>query len=183
MMKRILRFADSVLTVKHLLWSIPGILTIHNIEEALTMPQWVVSNLALVQGSLPFASQLHFERAQLYVSLGLATAVPLCVTLLCAGGNKKSPRLFILLLLQAVIFLNVFIPHILASIIFLRYNPGVVTAVCLNLPFSLYVFRRAVREEYLERRTLVSLFLLALVLYPLIAWANHYAGEWIARAF
>jgi hypothetical protein len=164
------------------LWLAPVVLTLHNIEEALTMPRWVMQNLPFIRSSLPFDIEVHFTPSQLLLSLGIATVVPIAVTMLCINGEKKSKRLFFLFLLQAIILINVFVPHIALSLWMMGYNPGVLTAVCFNLPFSLYLFRRARREDYLTRREIVSLFLIAFFVYPLVAWTIHFAGEWIAKS-
>ncbi len=169
------------LTFKQVLWLIPIVLTLHNMEEALTMPTWVMANLPLIKESLPVAIDIHFTPTQLLLSLLLATAIPFIVTMLCINGEKRSRKLYLLFLLQAIVLLNVFIPHIAASVRMKQYNPGVITAVCLNLPFSLYVFRRAYREQYLASREFVLLFLLAMLVYAPIAWTLHFAGEWLAK--
>jgi hypothetical protein len=182
-MNTILQSIDRSLTFKQVLWLVPVVLTLHNIEEALTMPRWVMQNLPFIQSNLPFDIQVHFTPSQLLLSLGIATVVPIAVTMLCINGEKKSKRLFVLFLLQAIILINVFVPHIAVSLWILNYNPGVLTAVCFNLPFSLYLFRRAYREDYLSRREIASLFLVAFFVYPPIAWTIHFVGEWITKGF
>src|SRR3989304_1480925 len=154
-MSSLVPYIDRSLTFKQVLWCIPFVLTLHNIEEALTVRRWVAQNLPLIEGNLPFNITLQFTPMQLMVSLGVATVVPFIVTMLCIGGENKSKKLFILFLLQGIIFLNVFIPHIVVSLRMRQYNPGVITAVFLNLPFSLYLFRRAYREKYLALREFV----------------------------
>lgn len=182
-MSKILQSIDRSLSFKQVLWLVPVVLTLHNIEEALTMPRWVMQNLPLIQSNLPFGIQIDFTSFQLLVSLGIATVVPIAVTMLCINGEKKSARLFFLFLLQAIILINVFVPHIAVSLRILDYNPGVLTAVSVTLPFSLYLFRRAYREEYLTRPKISSLFLVAFFVYPPIAWIIHVAGELITKGF
>jgi len=182
-MNRMLQSIDRSLTFKQVLWLVPVVLTLHNIEEALTMPSWVMQNLPFIESNLPFDIRIQFTPSQLLLSLGIATVVPVVVTLLCINGEKKSQRLYFLFLLQAIILINVFVPHIAVSLRILNYNPGVLTAVCFNLPFSLYLFRRAYREDYLARREIASLFLVAFVVYPPIAWTIHLVGEWIAKGY
>ena len=182
-MNTFLQSIDRSLTFKQVLWLVPVVLTLHNIEEALTMPSWVMQNLPFIESNLPFDIRIQFTPSQLLLSLGIATVVPVVVTLLCINGEKKSQRLYFLFLLQAIILINVFVPHIAVSLRILNYNPGVLTAVCFNLPFSLYLFRRAYREDYLARREIASLFLVAFVVYPPIAWTIHLVGEWIAKGY
>ena len=181
-MNRFLDALDRSLTFKQLLWLVPFVLALHNAEEALTMPRWVMGNLPLIKSRLPAWIEIQFTPTQLLLSLVLATVVPFIVTLVCIDGERKSKKLFLLMLLQMIIFINVFIPHITASIQMRQYNPGVVTAVCFNLPFSLYFFRRAYREEYIAPRGFASLILVAVVLYPAVAWTLHFGGEWIAKS-
>lgn len=182
-MNRIFQSIDRSLTFKQVLWLVPVVLTLHNIEEALTMPSWVMQNLPFIESSLPFDIRIQFTPSQLFLSLGIATVAPIIVTMLCINGEKKSQRLYFLFLLQAIILINVFVPHIAVSLRILNYNPGVLTAVCFNLPFSLYLFRRAYREDYIARREFAPLFLIACFVYPPIAWTIHVVGEWITKGF
>ena len=170
------------LSFRRMLWLIPIILTVHNLEEALTMPPWVMAHLGLIKENLPLSIDIQFTPAQLLCSLFLATAVPWAVTIFCVNGEKGSGKLFLLFLLQAIVLLNVVVPHIAASIRMQQYNPGVITAVCINLPFSAYLFRRAYRERYLSSRNFVLLFLTAIIIYGPVAWMLHTAGEWLAMA-
>jgi hypothetical protein len=181
LMNNFVRAIDRSLTFKQVLWLIPIVLTLHNIEEALTMPHWVMATLHLIKENLPAAIDIRFTPTQLLLSLLLATVVPFVLTIVCVNGEKRSKKLYLLFLLQAIVLLNVAIPHIAASIRIRQYNPGVITAVCFNLPFSLYVFRRAFREQYLVAREFVWLFVVALVVYGPIAWTLHFAGEWLAK--
>jgi hypothetical protein len=49
-------------------------------------------------------------------------------------------------------FANVFIPHILASLVFRSYAPGLVSAVLINLPVMGFLSIRAVREGWVSGR-------------------------------
>jgi hypothetical protein len=42
---------------------------------------------------------------------------------------------------------NVFVPHLPAAWVLGGYAPGVVTAVAIQLPFSVFFLRRSVRES------------------------------------
>ena len=68
--------------------------------------------------------------------------------------------------------------HISAAVFVLRgYSPGLVTALALNLPYSLHVLSRAVRERWLSRAGLVSLLPAALVVHgPLLVGMIMLAG-------
>ncbi len=176
-----MKFLNAKVSFKALLWLIPCVLAVHNCEEALTMPAWVAKNFSSIQQMIPFHVNIRFSSAQLLVSLFLATLVPFVVTILCVHGEKGSMRLNVLFILQSIILLNVFIPHIGVSAVLFRYNPGVITAVVLNLPFSFYFFRRALKEEYMDWKKLGILFVIALILYVPVAASLHFIGEWMVH--
>jgi hypothetical protein len=50
-------------------------------------------------------------------------------------------------------------------VLFRGYAPGLVTALLLNLPFSLYLLRRAARERWLDRGALWTLAPAALLVH------------------
>ncbi len=182
-MSRLLKFLDAHISFRMLLWLVPCVLAVHNFEEALTMPAWVPENLSSIRQMMPFHLTVRFSSAQLLMSLLLATVVPFLVTIFCANGGRGSFRIDLLFILQSIVFLNIFIPHIGVSVLLFRYNPGVITAVALNFPFSLYFFRRVLKEEYLDWKKLKMIFAVSLFLYVPAAALLHYIGQFIARIF
>jgi Protein of unknown function with HXXEE motif len=54
------------------------------------------------------------------------------------------------LAIQAILLFNAFIPHIASTIRFRMYSPGVITVTLITLPFSFYLFRRALNENMLD---------------------------------
>jgi Protein of unknown function with HXXEE motif len=175
MIKKILKAVDMQLKFGHLLWLIPVLLSVHNTEEALTMPQWVSENRGQISSVLPV--RIDFSKSQLLASLASATIVPFCITAVCVGGARGSFRIKILLGLQAIVFMNALIPHIVLTLWLMKYNPGFVTAVLFNIPFSIYLFHRAVKEGYTTRKNLTQIFVASFLLYPAVAYLNHVIGE------
>jgi hypothetical protein len=55
----------------------------------------------------------------------------------------------VILEIQAVLLVNAFIPHLMTTIRFRLYSHGVVTAILITLPFSIYLFQRAFAERVL----------------------------------
>ena len=174
-MKKLIHILDSRFSFKRLLWLIPCILTVHNLEEALTMPQWVSDNHTLISSVIP--GIVSFSKAQLLLSLASATILPFLLTAACVNGNAKSLRLKILLGLQVIVLINVIVPHILLSAWWLMYNPGVITAVLFNLPFSSYLFYRSISGGFITRKDFFVIFIVDVVLYLPVVYANHEAGK------
>jgi hypothetical protein len=141
------------------LLGVPVLLTLHNAEEMLTFPralpriaEHVPASLA---GFVPSAEQM-------YLALALATVVPWGIYLVARFGTRGG--IAVLLLLQCIVLVNV-AWHAAAAVYLRGYAPGLATAIALNLPFSLYLLRRAYREAWIRRRTLLVLLPLAVLLH------------------
>ena len=94
-------------------------------------------------------------------------------------SHQKRPPLLLLLGTQMVVLINVF-SHIGMAVLMRGYALGVVTALLVNLPFSIYLFRRALQEEWITQRNLVVLFLVGLVLHGPGLIALLRVSGWIA---
>src|SRR5208282_1079798 len=99
----------------------------------------------------------------LRVALVFATALPLAIIAWAILRPRKG-LLISVLLLEAILLVNA-VWHILASLVRGGYAPGVITAVFINLPFGVYVLRRAVTLQWIRARTAWQLIGIALVLH------------------
>ena len=81
-----------------------------------------------------------------YVALVIATVVPIVVVAVATAGSYGRFRAWAVVFVQSLFLVNVLIPHVPAAIVLGGYAPGLVTAVGLQLPFSVYFIRRSVRE-------------------------------------
>ena len=171
------------LTYRQILWSIPFILLIHNVEEALTMPRWVSENLLLIRERMILFRYIEFSTDQIYISLLFVSIIPFIVALLCLRLPLQKKRVFIVLILQGIIFWNALIPHLSGIKLLGMYNPGAVTAVIFNIPFSVYLFRRSLKEGMFTAKNLRNIMLLALVAYLPVVYLNHLFAQFIASMF
>jgi hypothetical protein len=139
---------------------IPLLVTLHNAEEALTFPRYLPRVAALLPSSVPAPTY-----PQMLVALGVATVIPI----LAAGWAHARPTsrtaLWVLLLIQVVVLVNVVSHLVVATLVLHDYAPGLATALVLNLPFSVHLLRRAARERWVSRRALLALVPSALVVH------------------
>lgn len=170
-------------SVKQLFWLIPIILSIHNLEEALTMPQWVPAHLPLLRSTIPLFNHLHFSTAQLYISLSSVTLFPFLVTFFCTCRERTQRKIIIMLTLQAIIFWNALMPHISGVVVLGMYNPGVVTAVVCNVPFSVYLFKRMRTEGIITNNSMREILVAGVLLYLPVVYINHLLAEVAAKLF
>ncbi|HKX32367.1 MAG TPA: HXXEE domain-containing protein [Blastocatellia bacterium] len=134
------------------LWLVPVLTTIHNLEEALLMPALLARRNSSVTGLLQkLIPQITYR--QFLIALAITTITPY---LIAAGGElrlKDGLAVYLLLIFQCLMLINV--PgHGVMAVIMGGYAPGVVTALALNLPFSIYLLKRTGRERWASRRAL-----------------------------
>jgi hypothetical protein len=168
---------------KRLLLFIPLLLIIHNAEEALFMPQWISTHLSMLQQKFFFFRYLEFSSKQLYTSLLLVTAVPGIVSYLCLRGGQSPKTTAVMLTLQSVIFWNALVPHLSGLLLLGIYNPGTVSAVLVNIPFSLYLFRRSDAFILPPKFPLLRILRIGALIYLPLVYTNHLLAKSISRLF
>lgn len=125
-----------------LLWLVPIFLTIHNMEEAPFMENWYKR--------LPVKLPLTVTTRQFVIAVTFITIAGFMITYLGVEYMANQTGFLLILGMQAILLFNAFVPHIVTTIRFRMYSPGVVTAVLIMLPFSFYLFRRAFAENMLN---------------------------------
>jgi len=145
---------------KSLLWIMPFLTGLHNLEEAPSM----VGFLARYLPDIHFVTEGQFYAALIIATLGEFAIVYASLYFLERGVWRYVP-----VALQSLVFLNA-LSHICGSLMFRTAAPGVFTAVLLIIPFTPLVYRAALREKYVDRRGLTVAFLAGAVAYlPLVA--------------
>ena len=157
----------SRLSRRALLWLVPLWITLHNLEEMAGMG----SMLAALPGKIPgwlvdalAGAGLPPSYRQFLLMLLVVTALPYLLASLGGARRARGPRTFLLVTTQAVMFVNVF-SHLVSMAVMGGYVPGLVTALAINLPFSLYLFAVGLRQGWLRWGDLVYLLPVALVLH------------------
>ena len=147
-------------------------LVLHTIEEYATFPELLSSRDAGLPEWLHPNKFLH-NAHELRIALVIATVLPL-VMIAWAILRPGKGLLISALLLESILLVNA-AWHVLAAMVRHGYAPGVVTAVLINLPFGVYVLRRAVKEQWIGTRTAGLLIGIALVLH-VVAVGSLLAG-------
>lgn len=115
--------------------------SIHNLEEALFVKSWLLSH----NSNIPLLNKIATDNAirSFPVALIIVTVLILLFAILAIW--KKWDNRFLLILLG--IFLINAVQHIVASLYLLSYTPGVITALFLNLPLSIYLIKWHIRND------------------------------------
>lgn len=149
------------LPFERLLWLVPFFFMLHNLEEAPFMASW--------SKRLPLRIHPVVSRRQFILAVTLLTLAGFVLTYFSLEYWAKPLGYWVVLEIQMILLFNAFIPHIASTIRFRLYSPGVVTALLITLPFSFYLFRRALSENVLTWTQLWVL--LAIAPFAMIAFA------------
>ncbi|MBD0370109.1 MAG: HXXEE domain-containing protein [Pyrinomonadaceae bacterium] len=145
---------------KTLLWLVPVLLTLHNLEEAFLMPAFIEKRNASVQGAMRgVVPPVTYK--QFLIALVIITVIPYLIALLWLG---RRWAVYLLVGFQVVMLINVF-AHTLMALFLHGYAPGLVTAILINLPFSLYLLKRAVGERWMSKRAVAWMFPIGLLIH------------------
>jgi hypothetical protein len=136
------------LTVTRLrgLWAVPAALLLHNLEEALTigaaLPRLQAAWSRWAGRPLTLPTEAQYERSL------IALTVAVCALYLLA---RLSDRLaYALVVVQAVMTLNVG-AHLIMAWVLGGYAPGLVTALLVEAPASLFVWSRLRQGAWMTR--------------------------------
>jgi hypothetical protein len=130
------------MTFDDLAWVFVAAVVCHNLEEAVFLPAWSRS-----------AGRWHSAVGE--VEFRFAVTI---LTLLAAGCavlavKRNEIGVYLLCGYALAMALNVFFPHVAATIVLKRYMPGTATGVLINLPVCVLLLIAADREGLINNRT------------------------------
>ena len=105
--------------------------TLHNLEEAIWLPKWS-----------KHAKRFHepVESDEFVFAVIVITIIGYVLTALdILIGNQGGFVNYVYLGFVGMMCLNSLFPHLAATVVLKRYAPGLITALLLNLPFSLII--------------------------------------------
>ena len=122
--------------------ALPFLLALHNAEESLSMVEFSARHMA----GFHSVTQVRFLSA-----LALITAAAFVLCFMAAKRLGRGVWAYIPLWIQSILFFNA-LSHIAITLYTRAAAPGIYTAMLINIPFSLRLFRGAIREGWAGRR-------------------------------
>ncbi|MGM7635183.1 HXXEE domain-containing protein [Bacillus sp. Hm123] len=116
------------------LWALPIIFAIHNVEELPQLGNW--ANEHLTGESFIFLRELYSFHSLTFAMILLTVVVTVVVILEYRFRNKLT---FTLTTLSTCLLLINGLTHIVQSVIFQSYVPGLISAVLLLIPYMSFV--------------------------------------------
>jgi len=96
-----------MLKIVNSLWVFPIILTIHNVEEVLTMPTWLANNPKIGN---------RIRKKQFYFAVIIITLIAYVISLLLSLHRNNSILNSLYYGFIGAMIVNAFVPHLLATI-------------------------------------------------------------------
>ncbi|ACJ78196.1 HXXEE domain-containing protein [Bacillus paranthracis] len=137
-----------------MLWMIPLLFLIHNLEESFHMPQYLAN-----QFSITFITSQQF-----FIAISVLTLFVLLIVFLYQ--LNFLPSIYWIIFIQGAIFFNS-VQHIILFFIYRSYNPGVISAVFIVI-FSIFFF--ASQKHLIQKKQFVITLVFSLFSYPIIIW-------------
>ena len=163
----ILETIDLHVQLVSLLWLFPILFMFHDFEEILTVEKWVKTKGEVVFNQLPPFAQKTFRSSFQMNTIYFAKDVFwIYLTIVIVTAFTVFFEIYLLfLILLHVFFIHVF-THVGQTIYFRVYTPGVVTAIILVLPYSVYTYYRLFAEQLVHTQDIVISVLLLVIALP-----------------
>lgn len=99
--------------------------------------------------SLPLKIHPNVTTRQFVIAVTFLTLAGFLLTYFGVEYLHNSTGYLLVLGIQMILLFNAFIPHLGSIIRFRMYSPGGITAIVITVPFSFYLFSRALNENVL----------------------------------
>jgi hypothetical protein len=168
---------NDAISITSLIWLFLAAFMLHDFEEIIRIEPWFRKHADDVLTRIPAALHKDFINLSRMTSSQFAVAVCLEFILFIPVTYLAAERGFYLPFIgfNVMLFIHVFM-HVGQAIYVRRVVPGVVTAVLITLPYSLYLFYRLLDANLIDPMDLVYGAPFGLLLVPIVL-AGHRLGE------
>lgn len=169
------------MTSQTLVWLFIVVFVLHDLEEIIWVEPWIKKNRNQVITEVPIRIKQQIDKmfnitsSQFAVAVLLEFIVFIPFTFLAAEQGK----FFIFLSFNTLFLLHVF-THIGQSFYLKMYTPGVVSAVIIVLPYTLYLFYHMTSKELVTWKEVILSVPVGLILVPIVL-LGHEIGRRIVK--
>ncbi len=171
-------------SLRQVVWLLPLAFVIHDGEEILTMPGWIARNRPVLDriaeaGALArrVVENLASTTSAVTAAVLAELTVILLVTFLAQRRLHRGPAMYAYAAMLGVFFLHS-VTHVGSAIVLRSYTPGVVSAILVVPPASIYVYRRLLSAGLLTRRSAAwSAAAGAALVVPAVVAAHYFGGS------
>jgi hypothetical protein len=161
----------------------PCFFLLHNLEESLTMVNFLHKNLArLPQPIRLMEEKLQLTQAGFVVPVVLLTILVAWWSLWAAKPSAPGGVKWLWSVTMLILCANA-VTHVIQGIWFREYTPGLVTAILLQLPITILVGRESVRAGWLTKRAAVGWFVAGFPLMGFFSLVFLFIGKGLVALF
>jgi hypothetical protein len=168
---------DSILSLQSIIWLFLAAFILHDFEEIIVVEPWIKKNYQHLLDAAPPAFKRTVESFYDITSgqFAVAVLIEFIVFIPTTWFAAETDHNLLFLAFNVVLFLHVF-THLGQSLILKKYTPGVVTALVITLPYSLYLFYRLFQAGSADWQTLWISLPIGVVLLPIVL-QGHKIGK------
>ena len=150
---------------------------IHDFEEIIWIEPWFKKNYTKVSHTIPRTAQALLKSMASVTSSRFAVAVAIEFVLLIPITFLAAEyhQFFIFTGVNSILFLHVF-THIGQSLYVKIITPGVITAILIALPYSVYLFYRLLNENLIDWNLIFQSIPIGLIVIPVVL-VGHFIGK------
>lgn len=154
-------------------WLFPVIFTVHNLEEAIYLPDWSKNAGKFYKP----VGKFEFRFAVIFLTL-----LSYLVTYFSFNNGPGTIYFNIFCGFNAAIFLNVFFPHLVSALYTKEYAPGMYTALIFNLPVTLFFLYSFIKYDLVSVADLLIYSGIVLVVLVSLIPLLFYIGRKLDKA-
>jgi len=169
------------MSTQTLVWLFIVVFLLHDLEEIIWVEPWIKKNRIRVMTKVParmkrsIGSMFNITSSQFAVAVLIEFLVFIPFTFVAAEQGK----FFLFIAFNAIFLVHVF-THLGQSLYLKMYTPGVISAVIIVLPYTVYVFNRLLHEGLITWGELLLSLPVGLILIPIVL-LGHEVGKRIVK--
>lgn len=165
-------------TIQTLIWFFLVAFLLHDLEEIILVEPWIKKNKNKVISKIPerlhsrLDKLLNITSSKFTVAVLLEFIIFIPFTFIAAEQGKY----FVFLSFNTLFFLHVF-THLGQSLYLKMYTPGVVSAIFITLPYSIYLFYRMIAEQLVTWDQILLSIPLGIIIIPVILIGHEFGRK------
>ncbi len=124
-----------------LLWLFPAVVTLHNLEECIWLPEWSRHAGRWYRPVAPGVFRF---------AVTVLTILTYVLTWLAVHGGRQAVWAYLIFGAMVVTLANAIVPHLVVTIASRHYMPGLTTGLLLNVPVLSVLVWMALKTDYVS---------------------------------
>ncbi|GFN33566.1 HXXEE domain-containing protein [Paenibacillus xylaniclasticus] len=165
------------ITKQTLIWLFIVAFLLHDLEEIIMVEFWAKKNKEKVLRKVPESIQADLSKMLTITSGQFAVAVLLefIIFIPFTYIAAEQGKYFVFLAINSLFFLHVF-THVGQSLYLRMYTPGVVSAVAIIMPYTMYLFYKLISCELVTMKQILLSAPVGLLVIPIV-FVGHELGR------